>query len=161
MQSCNHKDDPVKPKPIDTCEGRRNLVPEIIIYENRAKANSPVLVKDTVLTANDISFEAPEGFSEYSWRIGDDEREFNVRKISFRFLEPWGFLSLRLIVKYPLECFNYPKEYDTLYRSIYIKHLYKAKIMGEYLGAHDDNPNDTFSVRIKIRYQEEIGRAHV
>lgn len=32
----------------------------------------------------------------------------------------------------------------------------KAKIVGEYLGAHDDNPNDTFRVKIHRRYQEDL-----
>lgn len=155
LQSCIDKDDPVIPIPKDTCEGRQNLVPKILIYEDRGNTKEPFLAtEDTVLTANDITFEAPEGFVSYRWKIGNDEREFNSRKVTFWFHDPWGNLSVRLIVRNPLECFNYPKEYDTIYRNIYIKQWQKAKIIGEYLGANDDNPKDTFTVGIILEKYE-------
>lgn len=149
ISSCNEKDVPNKPDPIDPCEGRRNLVPSITIYEGNYMAKNQFLVKDTVLHTNDITFEAPEGFAGYSWRIGSDEREINERTVTFWFPQDVvGRLPIVLIVRNPIECGDYSQEYDTLFRHIYFKKRFEASIVGEYFGANDDDPLDTFTVRI-------------
>jgi len=160
IASCNDKPDPVKPDPIDPCEGRRNLVPSITIYEGNYMAEKQFLVKDTVLYGNDITFEAPVGFAGYSWRIGSDEREINERTVTFWFPDAVGRVPIMLIVRNPIKCGDYSQEYDTLYSYIYVKNRIDASIVGEYFGAHDDDPLDTFTVSIlfgvNLIYKDEL-----
>ncbi|MCO5250677.1 MAG: hypothetical protein M9949_04560 [Candidatus Kapabacteria bacterium] len=156
LAGCPEKNNPTIPNPKDTCEGKRNLVPEIKIYETNFTVKEPLLVQDTVLVGNDITFVAPPGFSSYKWQIGLDEREFTTEKVTFWFSwdKAYTNLPIRLIVRNPIECFEYTQEYDTVHTSIFLQHKRKAKILGEYFGTNDNNPLDTMTVEIFFQKDE-------
>lgn len=107
---------------------------------------------DTVLTFNVVEFVAAEGFTDYQWKIGEDDRIFTDRSISLIFDEPETALKIELIAVdsainpcFPLEIVS-----DTVVKYLTVFPKRKNPIYGTFRGVLLDDPLDTFEVEVFI-----------
>ena len=121
--------------------------------------NPPSMEDDTAISDN-IIFEAPEGFSKYTWIIGAEkihERTFSRSHM------PTGINTpITLIVEGDISpCFPNDDGIDTLTRGLYVvvsswqnvdKYLLTS---GTFQGAYVNAPLDTFTIKIGNVYWRE------
>jgi hypothetical protein len=108
-----------------------------------------LLLADTVLTFNPIVFEADSTYASCEWSIGTDPRTFNTKKVVLSFDEPVGRISIRLIAKWtPNKCFMRDNGIDTVTKYLTIVDRKSNPIFGDYRGADDSSPLDSFDITI-------------
>jgi hypothetical protein len=144
-------DDPVRPDP---CEGKKPVTAEIKVFQKVAATadhNADWIETDTLPVEKIVLFEAGGDYQYYEWQIMGDTTRYFTKNKSFLFNEPWGELTIRLIVKSEanINCFPDDDGIDTAYKKILVVNKADLAIVGSYLGYHEDNPTDTFSVEIK------------
>lgn len=147
LTSCPDED-PVKPDP---CEGKKPVTAEFEIMESKySDINDFMSRSDTILMKNIGNFIAKEENSNYSWRIGDDDREFTTSKVSLRFLEVLGKIPVRLIVKKTPDTLCFPNDdgIDTITKTLFVKKYTESDMIGNYWGVNLDAPRDSFLVSI-------------
>ena len=107
---------------------------------------------DTVLTSNTVEFIAAEGFTNYRWRIGEDDRIFTDRSVSLVFDEPEAEVRVELIATGIEEnpCFPLGNISDTVVKYLTVFPRRKNPIYGTFRGVLLDQPMDTFEVDVFI-----------
>lgn len=142
------EDDPVKPDP---CEGKKPVTAEFEIIEG-SPINKIQLINqdDTVMSINRVTFKAIGNYDSYRWRLIDDPRIFSGQQHVVQFDEPYGKITVELIVqgKPNLQCFPDDDGIDTLYKDIFVKDRFQTSIYGNYKGVNLSNILDTFNVNI-------------
>lgn len=109
---------------------------------------------DTAYSKQDITFEGPGApYTSYEWKVGNDARVFDKRKFSLYFYEKdAGKYPVRLIARRPANtrCFSKDDGVDTLTKVLTIlpNRTLRAPVLGKFLGANTDAPNDTFTIRV-------------
>jgi hypothetical protein len=133
----------------DPCENERPL--DFKILERLDVADS-LFVIDTTYNGAIITFEAPEGYLSYSWKIGNDPREFTRRKFNLDFDNTIGKINVRLIATRPRNADCNPKDdgVDTLTKSFVIVPFVTSKLplYGTFVGYNTDEPTKKVTVII-------------
>ena len=139
----------------DPCEGARPVTARFTIYEvlrSGTKAPSDTTVNGMVL------FAADERYDSYEWQIGSDTRIRRDSAFSLRFRLrdapdsipiPIRFIGRR---KPDTTCFPDDDGVDTAYRELLPLSDPASPLLGSYHGAHVDDPTDTFTVAVFIRF---------
>lgn len=141
------------PEP-DPCLDKSPVEAKFIVGELlplfEGKKSDTVVVSDTVLTNNSIVFEATEEYESYEWKIGDDPRVFNTKRIKLLFPSPVSQLAVKLTVKRtPLKnCFPDDDGIDTKIKFVTIIAKKVNPIFGQYEGGNESNPNDIFKIEV-------------
>ncbi|MCO5252335.1 MAG: hypothetical protein M9949_13085 [Candidatus Kapabacteria bacterium] len=142
-------DDPVKPDP---CAGKKPVTAEIKIMQEVRNADtaSNWIETDTISIDKLVIFESLENYDFYEWQILGDTTRYYKRRQSFRFYEPWGELTVRLIVRSQPDTLCFPTDdgIDTAFKKILVVKKEDLALNGSYLGYHESNPLDTFTVDI-------------
>jgi len=148
--SCNGDPDP------DPCEDQIQNFGGFTIGEvitNYGDVDS-VIVSDTVLTDNTIQFDADTIYSSYEWKVGDDPRTFNTKTFTLSFTEPYASITVRLIAKWTPNktCFPNDDDIDTVYRKLTVIDKELNPIFGQYTGALESKPSETYTVGIEADF---------
>lgn len=148
-------DDPVRPKP-DPCEGKKPVTAEIKVFQKVANyADIPQITDwietDTFPTSKIVLFEAIGEYKYYEWQILGDTTRYLTKQKYFLFDEPWGELTVRLIVRSSPDTLCFPDDdgIDTAFKKILVVNKEDLAIVGSYSGFHEGTPLDTFTVEIK------------
>lgn len=137
--SCKHKEDPCAKTPK----------PSITFYEDIGDLSKT----DTVLEQALVQFTAPDGFDSYEWKIAYDDRTFNGKKISLRFMEgDLGTFPVRLITRRApnTDCNPNDTGIDTVRRNITVVKPEQAKIAGKYKGKTLNSQEAEYVVEVKV-----------
>jgi hypothetical protein len=142
----------------DPCAGARPVTARFTIYEvleSGTKAPSDTL-------ANGLAhFAADERYDSCEWQIGSDTRIRTGSAFTLRFPgrevvygEP---IPIRLIARRKPDTACLPDDdgVDTAYRYLVPLPPTRSPLLGSYHGAHVDDPADTFTVTIYVRYIED------
>ena len=107
---------------------------------------------DTVISSNRVAFIAAEGYENYRWTIGEDDRIFTDRRVSLIFDEPEVDIRIELIATRVGEdpCFPLANPSDTIVKYLSVFPRRKNPIYGTFRGALLDEPLDTFDVEVFI-----------
>lgn len=108
-----------------------------------------IIASDTVLTGNFIVFEADGNYKSYEWKIGDDPRVFNTKRVKLLFDFP-ETLSIKLTVSdTPIKsCFPDDDGTDTQLMDITIVDRKLNPIFGQYEGSNKSSPTDIFKIEV-------------
>ncbi len=141
----------------DPCEGAQRVTARFTIYE--VLQSGTIAPSDTL--ANGVAlFAADERYDSYEWQIGSDSRVWTGSRFSLRFPGrevvygepiPIRFIGRR---KPDTTCFRGDDGVDTAYRYMVPLPPTRSPLLGSYHGAHVDDPADTFTVTIYVRYIE-------
>lgn len=136
---CKHKE--------DVCANTPK--PSITFYENIGDLSRT----DTVLAQALVQFTAPDGFDSYEWKIAYDDRTFNGKKISLRFMEgDLGTFPVRLVTKRApnTDCNPNDTGIDTVTKNITVVKPEQAKIAGKYKGRALNSQETEYIVEVKV-----------
>jgi hypothetical protein len=145
-------DDPVKP--VDLCEGKIPVTAKFTVKQQVLDmiGSNPINIEtDSVLSFRTITLEAEGDYESYEWQLVDDPRIKTGKKITYYFMQTWGRLNMRLVVKNKIDslCFPYDDGIDTITKPIYVIDRKYVSIQGSYSGYDVSEPKDTFTVDIK------------
>jgi hypothetical protein len=134
-------------KPKETCKDYSDIKKGFDIYEY---VLDTLLTTDTSFANQDIFFKANELYPEIVWSIGSDPRSFNTQTIKLRFLNPESF-NITLSA-------NFKDQDCNIQRFTLIKPFVlldddgsiESPLVGSYKGYNTDEPNDKFTVTIKL-----------
>lgn len=150
------KDEPEVP--LDPCQDAQPFTANFHIEEH---VGDSLVVSDSILFYNLVTFEAPGFYSSFEWKIGEDVRTFDTRRVTLRFLEDAvGEIPIRLIATGPPNTTCYPMDngIDTLEQTLHVITWKQAPMIGKYKGYFDSNPDDDQQV-VEIKFissQEDI-----
>lgn len=144
-------DDPVRPDP---CDGKMPVTANFKITQkvyNNIADSVDYIETEIVLTSNIILFKGQGNYYHYEWQLLGDTTTYFGRNQSFLFKEPWGKLTMRLIVKgySDTTCFPNDDGIDTIFKDLFVIDKGDAAIIGSYKGSHENNPTDSFTIDIK------------
>jgi hypothetical protein len=150
LQGCG--DEP-KPNP---CTGIRQLDADFTIKQSITFVTSNIgeydtlLASDTVLTYDKVEFEAKHDSITYEWKIGEDDRTWNTRKVSLVFKDFYGTVKIRLIGRWTpnLQCFPKDDGADTVYHTLTVLPNSDNPVFGEFEGYNLSNPLDIFRIKM-------------
>lgn len=121
-------------------------------------------ISDTTINNTRIAFTAVQDCESYEWKVGTDTRTWKTKTFSLNFGDFKEFpqrIPIRLIVRKKLDstCKHLlgNKTVDTLVKYLTVVSPEKSPLIGEFLGANTDSPQDTFRVTIKYVYEKRIG----
>ena len=111
-----------------------------------------LIESDTILAFNKVEFLAPDGFDQYEWKIGRDERVFTDQRFSLIFTQPQEVVVVQLITQSTPDkiCFPLDDGRDTLRKYLTIVPKEENPIYGDFHGYLEAAPEDTFTVRIFV-----------
>jgi hypothetical protein len=139
----------------DPCEGAQRVTARFTIYE---VLQSGTIAPSDVSVNGLVRFAADERYDSYEWQIGSDSRIRTERSFTLRFPvweAPNGIpIPIRFIGrrKPDTTCFPDDDGVDTAYRELLPIADSNNPLLGSYHGAHVDDPADTFTVTIFVRY---------
>jgi hypothetical protein len=153
LQSCD------EPKP-NPCIGKELLNADFTIGQrinvpNRHSFSGGIdtLIRvDTILVDDAAQFEAKHDNMTYEWKIGEDTRTWNTKKVTLAFRNFSGSVTIRLITKWTpnLQCFPKDDGVDTVYRTLTVIEYKDNPVFGGFEGYNLSNKSDVF--RIKMIY---------
>lgn len=123
---------------------------------------------DTVLMFNPVRFQTNRDYDSVVWTIGNDPRRFTAAQVGLFFDREYARLPIRLIVysRPNLDCHPTDDGRDTITKYLTViparspSHV-SLGFNGNYFGRTDENPNDTFTVRIKYYYDPRMNGDYV
>ncbi|MBU3679638.1 MAG: hypothetical protein FGM32_08535 [Candidatus Kapabacteria bacterium] len=139
----------------DPCEGAQRVTARFTMYE---VLESGTIAPSDVTVNGLVRFAADERYDSYEWQIGSDSRIRTDRSFQLRFPgweAPRGIpIPIRFIGrrKPDTTCFPDDDGVDTAYRELLPIFHSANPFVGSYHGAHVDDPADTFTVTIYVRY---------
>ncbi len=159
LVGCRRDDDPT-PDPCAELPARLDFTMSKRFLEtadNDSRTKIDTLVPDSIfLTWDQIVFTAPEGYRQYEWQVGYDDRTWNTRTFGLIFSNPVEDLPVRLIVRDPIgvgaQCLPAG---DTLTRVLNVVPRDQSQLVGQYRGVLVDYPQDT--VQVDITYSQDPG----
>ncbi len=144
------------PKP-DPCKDKTPTSARFVIGE-RFTYNKfdTLIVSDTVLNEQFISFEAQDENETFEWKIGEDTKVLTGKKVSLWFAASSGGFSLpytttvRLIVKKTPNTTCFPKDdgVDTVTQQFTVIGRDKNPLVGTYSGVLKSAPSNIFEIKI-------------
>jgi hypothetical protein len=154
MTGC--KDPAPGPEP-DPCLDAQPFTAHINMYEH---VGDSLIRTDRALLYNVVTFEASAGYT-FRWSIGEDDRNFEGRTVTLRFLEDAvGPVPVRLYVtSRPNPCVPDDNGLDTVEQVLRIIPWYEAPIIGKYKGQFASRPGEEQVVEIKYISPEEVPEA--
>ncbi|HMQ48926.1 MAG TPA: hypothetical protein PKA00_15755 [Saprospiraceae bacterium] len=156
-EGCTNPQNPICPN-YDPCYG---LIPafsdfvildSVLSYGNADTSLS--FIADTLMEGYRAYFAAKnrENIERYEWKIGSDPRTFEGPHLELDFYDFEGNVTVRLVThaKNKNDCLNASELTDTAYQDFTVVDLgyYGSPIFGEYLGANEDNPAETYTVTL-------------
>lgn len=142
----------------DPCAGAEPVKARFTIYERVGWSGSKS-IGDTIGTYVAF-FSADERYDSYEWTVGEDDRTWTDSSFSLRFgVKDAGIpIQVRLIARRSpnLECTPSDDGIDTSFRTLLPVSIRKIPILGEYMGWHVEEPQDTFRVNIYWRDQYSL-----
>src|ERR1044072_9998694 len=79
IPTCNNKKEVLTP--TNPCQDHSNYFPDFVIKENEFESSGT----DTVLINSYVSFQAPNKYLEYEWKIGNDPPTYTGSELSLFF----------------------------------------------------------------------------
>ena len=123
-------------------------ISEILPLFGSLKSDTAI-VSDTVLTGNFIVFEAMGNYKSYEWKIGDDPRLFNTKRVKLQFEFPETIPVQLTVTDTPSNtCFPDDDGIDTQVVIVSIIDKKLNPIFGQYEGSNSSNPTDIFSIEV-------------
>lgn len=120
---------------------------------------SQVPMPDDTAVNHSIYFEAPEGYTKYTWIVGSET--INERGFSRSHFPRGVDIPIQLIVEGEVSpCFPTDDGIDTLQKNIFIKEMNPLDSniinsllsVGKFEGAYESNPSDIFTIEIDAFY---------
>lgn len=151
------KDEPEIPL-VDPCLDAQPFSASFLIQEH---VGDSLVVTDSTLFYNLVTFQAPGNYSAYEWKIGEDERTFTTSRVKLLFLDDMvGEIPVRLIARGApnTACFPEDNGIDTIEQTLHVIAWKDAPIIGKYQGYFASNPaDDQQVVEVKfITLEEDI-----
>ncbi|MBS1554012.1 MAG: hypothetical protein JSU09_03715 [Bacteroidetes bacterium] len=143
-----------EPKP-NPCRGIAPLDADFTIKQpiSFAIANGrydTLLATDTVLMGSTVQFEAKHDSMTYEWKIGEDDRTWNTKKVTLAFRDFYGSVRIRLIGRWSpnVQCFPKDDGVDTVYRTLTVLQDKDNPVFGEYEGYNLSKVSDIFRIKL-------------
>jgi hypothetical protein len=165
---CKDCDDPTDPDcgNYDPCFGQQEFVPHFKMYDaishwsgeelalpgSNAINNYIMIEGDTLLTRR-VIFIAPEEYDSVWWRIGAEAsyRQGKGVRIFFEDLYPENLPIIMIGKRQPnVACFPNEQAIDTVQRFLTLKPSTDTKVTGQWIGAYDTHPDDSFEINIRF-----------
>ncbi len=149
LQSCD------EPKP-NPCIGKELLNADFTIgqrikldYVNGGGIDT-LIRTDTILIDYAAQFEAKHDNMTYEWKIGEDPRTWNTKKVSLAFRNFSGSVTIRLIGRWTpnLQCFPKDDGVDTVYHTLTVVEDKDNPVFGEFEGYNLSNKSDIFRIKL-------------
>ena len=119
---------------------------------------------DTALADNHVRFRAEQEADSYQWRIGSDPRTFTEREVTLFFPDPTQ-LTVTLIVKRASRTDCYPEDdgIDTVRRRLVVVPIVQSAIVGDYLGATEQNPGELYTLSFyrRMHFEDSTQFSHI
>jgi hypothetical protein len=136
------------------CEGLQQPVAEFAFKE---VLSDTAFYADTIFRLNPVNFTALKNYKSVLWKIGSDTREFTSADFNLRFLNDLGSFIINFTGRNDpnVQCFPTDNGIYEGSRRLTIVEPYQkpnltlSPMIGRYLGAFTNTPNDTFTVRIE------------
>ncbi len=105
---------------------------------------------DTILIDYAAQFEAKHDNMTYEWKIGEDPRTWNTKKVSLAFRNFSGSVTIRLIGRWTpnLQCFPKDDGVDTVYHTLTVIESKDNPVFGEFEGYNLSDKSDVFRIKM-------------
>lgn len=136
---------------IDPCAETIPITADFLIQEN---VGDSLVVTESVLLYNSVTFQATRSASSYTWKIGEDERTFTEPIVQLHFLDDAvGEIFVQLVVEGSpnTECFPEDDGIDTLVRTFHVIEWNDAPIIGKYEGYFESKPEKKDEI-VEVKY---------
>lgn len=148
LSGCGGDPDP------DPCAGKKVMGGSFTMGESISNYGGidTLIVSDTTITDNVVLFKADSDYVSYEWKIGEDPRVFTTKEVGLRFTEPESSVQIRLIAKWTADkpCFPEDDGVDTVYKYLTVIDRRLNPIVGKYTGALVSDPQNIYTVEIKM-----------
>lgn len=172
MSGCKDCDDPSDPDcgNYDPCFGKEEFKPHFKMYDAikhwsgelfaypvqppvQPYFTNYILTEGDTLLTNGVIFIAPEGYDSVWWLIGAEASYRQGKGIGIYFEDEYPE-NLPIIMvgkrKPNKACFPNEQAIDTVRRFLTLKPRTDTKVTGQWIGAYDTHPNDSFEINIRF-----------